>query len=281
MVQPLKSSVLKPFGAVVDLDLSRDLQDDTIAALRALFHEQHLLIFRNQDLTREQQERALGYFAPLIHEDLPLVSNATADAGLGKGQILFHSDLAFVEEPLHAISLHALEVANGETSTRFINGNAVYESLPASLKERIAPLHGLNWLADDSTQRLLTRNNDRLPRAIHPLVKEDPTTHLPVLYVSYLETIGIPELGPEEGEALIQELHSYLYRPENEQEHFWCEGDCVIWNNIVLQHARGDVSRSPRILQRASAGTRTVAEQRPAFADADIPYSARPTAAVG
>ncbi len=278
MANLLKSRPLKPFGAVVDLDLSQPLNEAEIAELRDLYRKHQALLFHNQHLTREQQERLIVLItqAPLLEaEGLAIVSNETDDAGLGKGAILYHSDLAFVEEPYYALSLHALEATKGDSSTRFVNSADVYDGLPAALKERLAPLHGVNWLADDFTERKLYRENERLPKAIHPLVKKDPFSGRDSLYVTYLETIRIPELDPEQSEALLKELFGYLYKPENILEHSWDKGDFIIWNNITLQHARGDCSASPRILQRASCGLATVAQQRPDHTDADSPYSTK------
>jgi taurine dioxygenase len=278
MASLLKTRHLKPFGIEIDVDLRQPLSDAEAAELKVLFKEHDLLVFHNQDLTREQQVRVVSHLSPTVTEDLSVVSNATPEAGLGTGEIQYHSDLAFVEEPYYALSLHAIKATKGASSTRFVNIARVYESLPAEMKERLAPLHGINWLADVFTERRLTRENQRLPNATHPLVKQDPTTGKQCLYVSYLETVRVPELEPEESEALLQELFGILYKPENIQEHFWDQGDLLIWNNISLQHARGDVSGHPRILQRVAGGIMNMKQQRPDHTEANSPYSTMRTA---
>ena len=61
-----------------------------------------------------------------------------------------------------------------------------------------------------------------------------------LLYVSQQATIEILGLSAEENEALLAELFSYLYEPSNILEHQWRTGDLVVWDNLLLQHARSD-----------------------------------------
>jgi len=50
-----------------------------------------------------------------------------------------------------------------------------------------------------------------------------------------------------------------LYRPEGILDHQWRNGDFIIWDNLMLQHARPDLSHcTRRRLQRSS-----VAEDNP------------------
>ena len=49
-------------------------------------------------------------------------------------------------------------------------------------------------------------------------------------------------------------------------EHRWYNGDLVIWDNIALQHARGDMSGCiPRVLQRVCVADKTFFELCPQF----------------
>ena len=58
-------------------------------------------------------------------------------------------------------------------------------------------------------------------------------------------------LASRRSEGLFQEtfnetrhrgrLFDVLYAPENTYEHFWSNGDLVVWDNRALQHCRSDV----------------------------------------
>ena len=64
----------------------------------------------------------------------------------------------------------------------------------------------------------------------------------------------------EESRDLLRAVFDHLYRPESVYEHFWRNGDIVIWDNIALQHMRGSLKNcGRRILQRAIVGTEGVA----------------------
>src|SRR6185295_16618301 len=126
------------FGAEVDLDLSRPLPDDQASALRDLFYDRFLLLFRNQHLSMADQTRAVGYVAQVL---APSSGYLTPEDGiLNTAPLDFHADLCATPLPFDAISLHALEVDEGATSTKFASGLRAYRRLPAALKARIAGL---------------------------------------------------------------------------------------------------------------------------------------------
>jgi taurine dioxygenase len=62
-----------------------------------------------------------------------------------------------------------------------------------------------------------------------------------LLYTSQQMTARVEGLDPVESEALLDELFAHLYRPEAVLDHEWRQGDLVIWDNLALQHARGNV----------------------------------------
>lgn len=263
----MKTTRLEPFGIRIDLDLRQPLADGVVAELRARFYEHHLLLFCDQSLDREQQRRVAHYFGrvPDTASDTPFVSNVLEDA-LGSAELSFHSDDEYCEKPLDGITLFALAVEDGLTATRFANGVEAYRRLPPALKARLEGLQARHMLSTDGNARSHGDLPDsRWPHAVHPVVKRHPATGEPILYVTQLQTSAILGMTGEESEALIEELFSHLYAPENVRAHYWRKGDLVVWDNLALQHARADVGASvERTLQRVSIGT-TLLEQRPNF----------------
>src|SRR5262249_54504419 len=61
---------LSPFGAAVDLDLTGEVGDATIAELQDLFDRHYLLVFAGQRLSGEEQKRISGWFGP-VADDKP------------------------------------------------------------------------------------------------------------------------------------------------------------------------------------------------------------------
>jgi taurine dioxygenase len=73
------------------------------------------------------------------------------------------------------------------------------------------------------------------------------------LYLDPNATDSILGLPAQESEDLLQELWNYQLSADNIYEHFWKTGDVVLWDNMALVHARGDVSAvGNRTLQRVT-----------------------------
>ena len=97
------------------------------------------------------------------------------------------------------------------------------------------------------------------PRAAHPVLLSHPRTNEPVLYVNQMQTDGITGLDEPASEALLAELWSALYAPENVYTHHWCEGDLVVWDNLAVPaRARRRRARIGRTLRRVPVGTYAV-----------------------
>jgi taurine dioxygenase len=258
-----------PFGAEVELDLRRIGAEDG-GKLRALFDRHHLLVFRNQSLSQAAQIDFMALFGPILRSRIDGVGTITNLPGpenfLGDSELAFHSDLAFSPKPFLAISLHALEVENGRSSTRFVDSTASYKRLPSALKSRVDGLHALHVFGADLAGRNLDDLPSHLPRTAHPLVMRHPRTGEKILYVNYNQTARIVELDPSQSDALIEELFAFSYPEEAVLEHRWNVGDVVAWDNLALQHARGPVANvGVRRLQRVVCAEAGFFEQHPEF----------------
>ncbi len=259
------------FGIEVDYDLSKPmspaLQDD----LRALFAEHNIVVFRKQTITKEDQVRVMSHLGPPLDDvrDFGLVSNTRKDGAFGITALEFHSDNIFMAEPILGVSLYALDVVDGASSTNFANTRRAYGKLPDSLRARLQDLEAVQILGYHLTERntaATVPQDDRRPWTARPVVIKHRTTDVPMLCLCRMNTDHIVGLPHQESEAIINEVFSYLYAPDNVYEHKWHNGDIVIWDNLAMQHARGpvkDVGR--RTLQRVAMGPKGFNEQ--SFAD--------------
>jgi taurine dioxygenase len=192
------------------------------------------------------------------------VSNVRPDGYLGVQELLFHNDLAYLPAPYLGGSLHALEVGEGATSTRFASGTLAWERLPPALRGRVASLNALHV-----KQRVFDRPNtlaDLEPgdvAAIHAVAGRHASTGRPYLFVSEDLTVCVAGLPEADSNALLRELFGHLYAPQNVYEHSWRNGDIVIWDNLAVQHARGPLSPATRTLQRVSIGRIGYAQMYP------------------
>jgi taurine dioxygenase len=80
-----------------------------------------------------------------------------------------------------------------------------------------------------------------------------------------MQTVAISGMAADESRALLHRVYDHVYRPEAQYVHVWNAGDLVIWDNIALQHARGNTGQAgKRVLQRVIVGTEGVAPHVPA-----------------
>jgi taurine dioxygenase len=266
MASPLPHRMLVPFGVEIDAALVRDPAEPVRRGLKELLDAQGLVLIRGLSLTMAEQKALCALFGPVL--DTPLenfvVSNVRDDGYLGVQQLLFHNDLAYLPVPYLGGSLHALEVGEGATPTRFASGTRAWQRLSPELRRRVAGLNALHV-----KQRVFDRPNtlaDLEPGdvcAIHAVVGRHRATGSPYLFVCEDLTACIAGLPEQESAALLRELFAHLYAPDNVYRHDWREGDVVIWDNLAVQHARGPLSPAPRTLQRVSIATIGYAQMYP------------------
>jgi taurine dioxygenase len=256
------------FGCEVTADLRKPMDAAGQAAFRALFFSEKLLVFRNQNLTFDDQLRVVGYCGTVLHDED--YRELSTEGNLGAIPLCFHSDLSFTTEPHDGLSLHALDVNDGETSTRFANGIQAWARLPEVVKSKIENRRALAIMSLIQSRRSLPVNPPAsLPRAWHDVVKPHPFTGENILYITEMHTVHIEGLEEAENDALLEALFAQLYAPDNIYEHRWANGDLVIWDNLALQHGRPSLQGcTPRRLQRVTLASKSFNQLCP-----DIDYS--------
>lgn len=268
---------------ITGLDL-RHLDDAAFARLLKAWHDHSVLLIRNQTLTDQDLiafSRRLGNldWAPIQEngrrfvEGMPeiyIVSNVKVNGeaigSLGDGEAVWHTDMSYLELPPKASMLYALEVPASGGNTSFCTMYGVYDALPATLKRRIAHLqikHDGTYNSGGYLRQGVTATDDprTSPGAVHPLVCTHPETGRRMLYLGRRRNAYLVGLELAESEALLNELWSYVDRPELAWEHKWRVGDLVLWDNRCTMHRRDAFDPgSRRVMHR----TQVKGEQRPA-----------------
>jgi taurine dioxygenase len=274
--------VCPALGAEVDIDLERELSDQVLEDLHALYDEHHLLLFRNQRISEETQVRFAASFGPISRrspamkaKDTINVSNTDPDGVLGNGELLYHSDNTFFKEPLQAIGLFGIVIPEEGGDTLFSNCERAYETMPEPLRAKLGKLTSyqiFDYNSSDYNKRLtLDRAPPEAPRAIHPLVWENPATKKKVLFFSEHTTAKINGVEAAEEEDLFKTLRSYISDARFTYRHKWRPGDFVFWDNIMLQHARTDFDpKQPRTLRRTPVLEKPGANRFPNSSDVSL-----------
>jgi taurine dioxygenase len=251
---------------VTGLDLSVPLDPGTIAALREVWLEHLVLLFRRQALSEQQLVRFARYFGePTIpgsarrFENQPdhdpavmLIGNIRENGkiigSLPDGELHFHSDSAFLDAPLMATLLFGVDIPSCGGNTLFANNYEAYEELPAPFAERLEDLMAVNtydYATQVRTGRLV---RTKAPFAVHPVIRTHPESGRKAIYVNRLMTEEIVGLPEPETDAMLDELFALVERRGFCYEHVWQKGDLLMWDNRCVQHARTDFPPEQRRL---------------------------------
>jgi alpha-ketoglutarate-dependent taurine dioxygenase len=269
------------FGSEIEgLDLRDDLDPETRALLRGVFDDRGVLLLRGIDLDYESQDR---FCRMLIGDEQPgttatrpprFISNKDPEGLAPYGRLLFHADMMWSPEPFRVLSLYGVEIEPGSATTTLASGVHAWATLPVDLRARVEGLH-----AEHVTGQVYSRGGDDLlrPQRAHeestvtPIAVPHPRTGKPILYVSQQMTRAIVELPADESEELLQALFAHLYDPAACYEHEWRTGDLVVFDNLAMQHARGNVEPDGpvRRLRKVIAPIPVLAAERPRYANAD------------
>ncbi|MBW8843952.1 MAG: TauD/TfdA family dioxygenase [Burkholderiales bacterium] len=272
-IHPLPGS----FAAeVVGLDLSRPLADDDFRRIHRAHLDHHVLVFRDQRITPEQQVAFSRRFGELQihvlhqfhlkgHPEILIVSNIVENGqpvGLGDAGHFWHSDLSYKEVPSLGSMLLAQELPEEGGDTLFADQHAAWIALPPALKQRVRGLRAehsylarYEELRERSPWRpkLSDEQVAQVVPVVQPVVRTHPETARLGLFVSEHFTTRIVGLPDDESRTLLAELFAYGTRPELQYRHHWQPHDMVFWDNRSVTHlAAGCPEHMRRRLHRTT-----------------------------
>jgi taurine dioxygenase len=273
----LESRVVPPFtieplspvlgAAITGLDLRQPFTETIRRAVYDAFVQYHVLCFRDQQLTEDEQIAFSEQFGALERHIArnrtganPLVNRVTnvGPDGQPTGKLSstrWHTDKSFRPQPSLATILHALVLPPIGGETCFANMVAAYDALPDTEK---AALDGVRVIHSWEVSRQRAGNKatpeeiaDAPPMA-HPLVRTIPETGRKALFMGEHAAWfdGYPEA---EGTAHLQRLTAHAVEERFVYRHPWRTGDVLMWDNRCLLHCANtnfDMAKFPRTLQR-------------------------------
>ena len=261
---------IHPTGAALgaeirDIDLSAPCDTETIAALRAAWLDNLVLVFRGQDITEEDQIRFAENFGETVgarskdrtdggDRRLMIISNIRENGEpvglLPDGELMFHSDSVFLEKPLMGAMLYAEEIPSTGGNTLFANMYDAYDSLTDELKTRLTGIQAVHVFDYETQVKSGRFDRSSAPHATHPAIRTHPETGRKALYVNRLMTEELVGLPRAENDDLLQRLYRHAEDSTHVYEHIWQVNDLVMWDNRCTQHARTDFPAGERRLLR-------------------------------
>jgi alpha-ketoglutarate-dependent 2,4-dichlorophenoxyacetate dioxygenase len=280
------------FGEVSGVDLRKPLSSEEARDIEAGMDKYAVLLFRDQDITDEQQlafarnfgERENARGGTVTKKaDYRLTSGLNDVSNLGKdgkplprehrthlfnlGNCLWHSDSSFRPIPAKFSLLSARVVNPKGGNTEFADMRAAYDALDAETRAEIENLICEHSLMYSRGSLGFVDYSDEEKQMFKPVLQRLVRTH-PVhgrksLYLSS-HAGAIRGMSVPEARLLLRDLTEHATQPQFVYVHTWTVHDLVMWDNRQTMHRvrRYDQSQ-PRDMRRATvAGTEpTVAQQ--------------------
>jgi alpha-ketoglutarate-dependent 2,4-dichlorophenoxyacetate dioxygenase len=275
-------SITPSFAAEVgDVDLSRPLAADDLAAIRAAFTKYAVLVFPDQHFDDDSQLDFARNFGPLettvfkarkehklrLHENIADVGNLDAENRIlaandrqrlyNLGNRLWHTDSSFKRLPAYCSMLHARSIPPIGGQTEFADLRAAYDALPEATQRRVAGLVAEHSIMHSRAKLGFADFDESEREAFKPvpqvLVRRLPDSGRMSLYIA--SHIGaIQGMADAEARQLVEELTAHATQRQFVYGHRWRVNDLVIWDDRCTMH-RGmdfDDQRYARDMRRAT-----------------------------
>jgi len=246
------------------------IRDEILTALVTY----HVIFFRNQDITPEEQVAFAKQFGPIsfppfapkygTHPEF-IVLDQTSPKGEGADE--WHSDNSFMAEPPMGSILRAVRIPEVGGDTCFASTVAAYEALSSPVQELIDGLTAVHDITKPLLKGIaaghatvdLAEVQAQWPPVEHPIVRTHPVTGKKSLYVNRNSTTHIVGLTERENEALLPMLTDHIRSPEFQCRFSWDTNSVAFWDNRSAQHFAVPDYRTRRIMNRVTiAGEKVV-----------------------
>jgi taurine dioxygenase len=243
------SSITPTVGAeVTGVDLA-DLSPEAVSSIKAAFLKHHVLVFRDQTLSRDQHKAFGRLFGDLhIHpskrngmnqQDPELfIINTKPDAKLTNGEA-WHSDVSCEEIPPKASILYVTKCPeNGGGDTMFANMHEAFDELSPDLQSLLLSKTAYHdGEIDLRNYGVRLRDGQTYPKASHPLVPRHPENGRPYLFANGSFTSHIEGIPRWESDMLLQGLYQRTAtNPRIQCRVKWQPNTLVMWDNRSVQH---------------------------------------------
>jgi alpha-ketoglutarate-dependent 2,4-dichlorophenoxyacetate dioxygenase len=249
-----------------DVDLSSELAEQDVAAIKQAFWDYAVLIFPEQELSEDQHLAFAGQFGPLeqvvflkmnvklrLRPELADVSNLNSRGEIWReegrlrmiaaGNRLWHTDSSFKYLPARASLLYAREIPPVGGRTEFADLRAAYDALPVETQRELEGLIAEHSLMYSRERTGFTNFSDEERANLRPapqvMVRTLPENGRRTLYLA--SHIGrIRGVSVERARELVDQLIAHATRPQFVYKHRWRKHDLVMWDDRCTMHRGGD-----------------------------------------
>jgi len=259
---------------IIGLDLARQRDRATVAAIRKVWLDHQVIFFRGQTLPPAEFLEFAREFGEVVEypfvkgidgfpQITPVVKLEHETVNFGG---LWHTDTAYLEAPPMGTLLIAREVPPYGGDTLFANLYLAYETLSEGMRRLLDPLQAINSSAKaDVTKTREDRVRDGAKEdarkeyaAEHPVVRTHPETGRKALYVNPGHTVRFAGMTEAESAPILSYLFTHMVRPEFTCRFSWQPGSLALWDNrCALHNPINDYHGHRRVMHRITlAGDR-------------------------
>jgi len=256
------------FAAEVgDIDLSRPLAPENVAAIKQAFWDFGVLVFPDQELNEQQHLEFASHIGPLetsifalnknaklrIRAELADVSNLNSRNEIWKAESrlralqqairLWHTDSSFKYLPARASLLYARKISPIGGHTEFADMRTAYDALPEDLVRMLPGLVADHALAHSRARTGFNNFTEEERRSLPPvpqvIVRTIPDNGRKSLYLASHAGL-IRGMSEADSLALIDRLIAHATQRQFVYTHRWRLHDLVMWDDRCTMH-RGTV----------------------------------------
>jgi len=244
MPSAIRVAKLSPnIGAeITGVDLTRQLDNSTLAAIREVFVENGVVFFRDQALDHDQHKAFAKLFGKLfVHpastpvaghpELIPIKADENSTKVAGEE---WHTDTSCEAAPPMGSILHLQVVPEVGGDTLFASMYAAYEGLSAPMRARLERFTAHH--SAEAAYRGYYGEVRQYPKADHPVICVHPESKRKLLFVNRFYTTRINELTQKESDELLQFLFHHIETPEFQCRFRWQPNSIAFWDNRCTQH---------------------------------------------
>ncbi|WP_046733798.1 TauD/TfdA dioxygenase family protein [Streptomyces humi] len=253
---------------VSGVDISRPLDTETAAAVRAALSTHKALVFDGVRLDDDSHQAFVRTFGEVTTAH-PTVSSVDGvpnvlpvDSERGRAANHWHTDVTFVLNPPQATTLRSITLPPYGGETLIASSAAAYRQLPEPLRRLADTLwaeHTNDYdyaVPDEEIDEQQAAQRAQFTsikyRTVHPVVRVHPLTGERGLYIGGFAQ-RVVGLSPSESRRVLDLLQAYVTRPENVLRHRWSPDQLVIFDNRITQHyAIDNYDGLPRRLHRVT-----------------------------
>jgi taurine dioxygenase len=254
-IRPLTGHV----GAEVSgIDLNNPIPSEDFAKVREAFLKHCMLVFRDQFMGPAAQVAFAKLWGepvvtPMLNKlqlaDYPEIVQITKIPKATSSAEAWHYDGPFTPIP-PKLSILSAQVVPVGGDTMWTNQYVSYDRLSEGMKRMLEGVRvhfrGVRLARQEGVPE------DKIPSAVHPLIRTHPETGKKVIYTGQSDNVQCFEgFTPEESKPILDFLYQHCIQPDNIYRHMWRVGDVVMWDNRCTMHyAVHDYGEQHRVLNR-------------------------------